>query len=574
MATTSFVNYSTPLVADWLNDIDAVAYRGKDPSGIHVINVKAPPYSAVANGIADDTAAITAAVAAAVLTNSDLYWPGVCLTTANIPNFHSVRHFGPGAISRSGNTYLVQPERTSTRILYVSPTGSTSNDGFSSAQPLTIQGAIDVLHFAGPIVGRQQIVGTLGVYNEAILVPKGLAINDNYLEFKFPSAPGIQGDPSAWPAGGAILDGTNFDATSQHGFEVGAYNRVYVEYLLVRDWYNTSLASTSQVKRGVHTNEFAYTFLQACSFIGNGLSNISNDPNGQTIVTGGVLDGARYGADNTGGRMSFTATASTYSIVKNALEYGLYSKHNSSVVLDYTNFEDCGQTPAAASYGSALFAYKSGTSIDTRSCVFKRNNIVYNARGGFIAANPALPDTFGSGADANDRIWLVRGYGADDLVNYQSKAGRELSVSNGGNSTTSASTVRIFDTNAQIPAGYLTQNDAHLEIEIFCSNAAGGTAQIRPSLEGTVSLTRYELANFQLAAGAFAHIRMIIQPVAGGATASLWWATQGATIGGATSGFTGSIAIPFNTDILEFQVWGEAAAGTVTVRKTRVVLWG
>ena len=533
-------------------------------------------YGTVGDGATSDQAAVAAAVAAALAAGDDLWWPdGTYLTTASIPSFHSVRHFGAGIIKRGSNLWAVEPKRTTVRGLYVSPTGSTANDGLSTGEPLTIQGAIDALNFAGPVIGRQQIIGVAGQYNEAILIPAGLAINDNYLEFKFPSTPGVRGDPSTWPAGGAILDGTTNDANSKNGFEIGAFNRVYVEYLLVRDWYNTALSSVSQVKRGFVVNEHAYLFAYGCSAFGNGWSNIACDPNGQAIVTGGILDGARYGMDNTGGRLSLTATSGvSQTTVRNALEYGLYCKHNASSVLNYTEFANCGQLAAAASYGAALFAYKSGASIDTLGCVFTNNNIVYHARGGFIATNPTVPDTMGTAGTANDRIWLVRGYGADDLVNFQTKAARELSVSNGGNSTTSTTAVVIFDTNGQIPAGYLTQADAHIEIEIFCSNAAGGTAQIRPSFVGTVSGTRYELANFTLAASAFAHIRMIVQPVTGGATASLWWATQGATIGGATSGFTGSVTIPFNTDTLEFQVWGEAASGTVTVRKTRVMLWG
>jgi len=541
-----------------------------DTSFVNVLD-----YGAVGDGVTDDTTAVAAAVAAAYAAESAVIWPpGSYLTTATIPNLHDVRHHGPGVISRGGISWAVTPDRTTTRKLYVDPTGLDTNDGLTSSQPrLTIQGVINKLHQWGPIVGRVQIYLAAGSYGEVLTIPNGLAINDNYLEFKGPADPGVRGDPSSWPAGGAIIDGTGM-STSSNGVTVGAYNNVYFEYILFRDWYDTGLSATAQVVSAVVIEHFANVYMYGCSGIGNGYNNISIQPMGRAVVTGGIFDGARFSFSNTGGRLSLTATVSTYTTIRNAEEYGIHAKHNSSTVLDYTEFLDNGQNAAAATYGAALFSYKSGTSIDTRSCTFKRNNIVYNARGGHIATHPSDTDTLGAGADANDRVWLIRGFGTDDLMNYRSLGGREISVSHGGNSTTGAVAAVIFDTNGVIPASYLTDTDQHVEIEIFATNAAGGTAQVRPSFVSGGG-TRYELGNFQIAAATNAHIRLIVQTSSDGTIATVWYATQGATIGGATSGVATINPVVFDSDTMEFQVWGETSAGNqLSIRKTRVVLWG
>lgn len=271
-----------------------------------------------------------------------------------------------------------------------------------------------------------------------------------------------------------------------------------------------------------------------------------------------------------------SAAETTFTTVRGGLEYGLYTKHDASNVMDFTEFLDCGKHPGAAKYGCAIFAYKSNASVDTRACVFKRNNFVFNVRGGFIAYNPSTPDIFGTGADANNRIWFIKGYGQDDLTNYQSIAGREKSISFGGNTTGSASTVLIHNTNAEITAQYLTGTDQYIELEIFGNvTGAGAIGHIRPSFVGPTS-TRYELVDFTTNTTNLPfYIKMIVQPEATPGTVSIFFTGTNVSVAGNSTGHKTGVPVPFNTDSLVFQLWGEVAnGGSMALRKTRIILWG
>lgn len=522
----------------------------------------------------NNDAAITAAIADAITTGNDVYWHQVYEVQGNIPNFHTVRHIGPGGIKRGAETWLATPSRITMRKLFVSPVGSDTNDGLSASFPRkTLQGAVDVVNKYGPIIGRQQIIGASGVYSENVVIPDGICLENYYLEFKFPSDPGVRGDPNSWPVSGAVLNGTG---KSGNGIETGRYNKVYIEYLLIRDWYNPALSANAQVVRGINVGDSSALYVNGVSAIGNGFENIGVSPGGSAVITGGILDGARYSVDATAGRVSFTAVEGvSYTTIRNAREYGLYVKHNASAVLDYTEFLDCGTTPEAVSYGTALFAYKTGASIDTRGCVFKRNNIVYNARGGFISTHPGIPDVIGTGVDANARIWLLKGNGSSDLIDtLETNCARDISRRFGSGSVTGV-LARAYDSLTTIPAGYLTSQDQFAEFEVYAFNGgAAGTAQIRPSL---VSLggTRYELGNFQVAPTTGAYINLKVQVSSGGTVATVLYFNNGATVAGATTGQIIVNPIPFNSEDLRFEVWGDTSStNTLSVRKARVILWG
>lgn len=64
MTSTVFTDFTTPIVASWLNDVNTAVYRN-----YHGVNVKDAAFGAVGNGIADDTAAIQAAINSLAATN-------------------------------------------------------------------------------------------------------------------------------------------------------------------------------------------------------------------------------------------------------------------------------------------------------------------------------------------------------------------------------------------------------------------------------------------------------------------------------------------------------------------------
>lgn len=99
------------------------------------------------DGTTSDQTVVAAAVADAFALGAELYWgPGTYLTTANIPNFHDVIHRGPGVVKRNSALFKVEPKDNQTNNLYVSSSGSNSNDGIDATQPmLTGQKAGDVI---------------------------------------------------------------------------------------------------------------------------------------------------------------------------------------------------------------------------------------------------------------------------------------------------------------------------------------------------------------------------------------------------------------------------------------------
>ena len=133
---TSVTATGTPtarLLADWVSDTG---------------NPKA--WGAVGDGGTSDQSAITAIVADAYSVGYAIWWPdGTYVTTATIPNFHDVRHVGPGVVKRGSNTFSIDPSLHpgATNILYVATTGVDTNDGLSSSQPrLTAQATGNLIY--------------------------------------------------------------------------------------------------------------------------------------------------------------------------------------------------------------------------------------------------------------------------------------------------------------------------------------------------------------------------------------------------------------------------------------------
>lgn len=96
-------------------------------------------YGAVGDGVADDTAAIIAAVAAAYAQGAILKWvdDSTYLTTATIPNFHNVLHQGRAIVKRGSDLWHFFPINSSqeNHLYYDVAAGNNANDGLSASQP-------------------------------------------------------------------------------------------------------------------------------------------------------------------------------------------------------------------------------------------------------------------------------------------------------------------------------------------------------------------------------------------------------------------------------------------------------
>lgn len=456
-------------------------------------------------------------------------------------------------------------------LLYVSKSGSDTNNGFTSGTSfLTIQKAIDTLSmFIIPNTGDIKIIIGDGIYQESIDIPNNLINEDKYLKL-VGSTQSLQQDPNTWA--GVIIDGTLHDGTNTTGFNIGAYNNIEVEYILFRNWYNTSVSNVSQVQVACNIEQYANAYLYGCSGLGNGFNNVYVNPMGRGIITGGVYDGARYAINNTGGRLSFSASSSaSRTIIKNGLEYGLFAKHQSSTVLDYTEFVNNGKVAGAVNYGSAVIAYKSGTSIDTRYCTFTDNNIAYNARDGHISTEIPSTDVL----SGNTRNWLVRGRGASDILNYRAKCGIDLVINNVGGTTTGVTAARAYDSYFTLDKGYMLNNDQYFEIEILGRNTSGGTAQVLPSFYDANSSTRYQLGTFLVGDYAFYNIKLLVTITSNGTVATVIYTCIGASVGGTFVGQNIVNPIPFATSDLKFEVWGTTTSTNVlNVYKARMLIWG
>ena len=186
-------------------------------------------FGAKLDGVTDDTAAIQAAVTAAIAAIKRLYWPdGRGVLSGNIDGFHQVKHFGPGAISREGSVFYISPLASQTNNLYLAVAGSDSNDGLSPSYPrLTLAGSGTALSGFGPFLEGTWVVNlAAGQYNESnFTVPPGLR-GRNPIYFK--------GPVSVHPAPPmAIVDG---GGTGAFGIQLNRQSTVYLIDLLFRNF--------------------------------------------------------------------------------------------------------------------------------------------------------------------------------------------------------------------------------------------------------------------------------------------------------------------------------------------------
>lgn len=274
--------------------------------------VSAKDFGAKGDGSTDDTAAVSAAIAECASSGRMLYWPaGSYLTSSSIPNLHTVRHQGPGAIRRGSDTFYPDPPAARSNTLYVSPSGVDANDGLSASQPFaTVQAAFDTLKNYGPVLnGTWAVQLAAGTYNaSANLI--GLRSKNNIV-IRGPSVGGHPNVPTA------IIDGTGVVSSSigwylQFHISASIYDVKFQNWTAFGDSYGFNADGHCQIYMN---NCHAYN----CLYAGFSFDNLT-----QIRMQGGIVDSCTF----SGVRL--------YSQVSASIGY------NGSVTGDSTEIKNCG----------------------------------------------------------------------------------------------------------------------------------------------------------------------------------------------------------------------------------------
>lgn len=256
MANTNFVDSQTPVVASWLNDVNNFVYEGTippgstfpssnvtyTPSGSGAVattvqnklreTVSVKDFGAVGDGVTDDTAAIQAAIDQCVANSNSLNWPaGSYKTTANLTNFHGVTHTGLGVVVRGTNSFYITATTAHGNTLYVSPTGTSTNDGLSASQPRELQSALTALNQYGPVLlGKWNVILAAGTYTS----PTRKYIYPPGLQSEYPvviTGPNVGGHPNV-PT--AIIDGD--ESSTGVGLQTWSNCSLYVKNIKFIDF--------------------------------------------------------------------------------------------------------------------------------------------------------------------------------------------------------------------------------------------------------------------------------------------------------------------------------------------------
>lgn len=322
------------------------------------------------NGTTSNQAGIVAAVAAAKAAATDLWWPaGAYVSTANIPGFHQVRHFGPGVLKRGSDTFIIQPKgkATTRNTLYVATAGSDSNDGLSATVPFkTIQAAFDALTGFGP-----QLSGLWDVSVQGVVVGAGSmsgVLSRDYITIKGPS---VVGQPTA------EIDVTGLNTA--YGLSFSGNMRVQTRDILVRGARNGSGLSSGIVLDANTVGYHVNTWTRDCEQNG-----INANLRCRLIVQGGD-----YQADDTclrvyGESSAFIGYNNVRVACRNA-QVGVVVSGSSYSHTDYVDFDTC-------TYGLVCDYQSHSTNYNN---TFTNVNVGWEARNATInTLNPTINTAF------------------------------------------------------------------------------------------------------------------------------------------------------------------------------------
>lgn len=359
-------------------------------------SVSVKDFGASGDGVTDDTAAIQAAVTAALAAVAQLHWPaGNYLTTASITNFHTVRHSGPGAVKRGTDLFYVQPSESQTNRLYLGGAGgSSANDGLSALQPFnTFQPCFDATENYGPMLGGLwEIVAAAGTYSITAGQQTFSTPSKNRVVIRGPAA----GHPNV-PT--CIVDGGGIGAQYMHGLSASGPG-VSVEFRDIKLQNFTEASGFTRIGLvGQNRCDFLTTNIHTlnCSWAG-----IYATVTERARIGGGILDGGLVGAygiiiDTTECTLGYSGgLASNRPIIKNAISAGVYWSTGAQGHADYCNLEDNG----------VGFFIGENSRCDTVNLNFKRNTVAIRAVTGGVWGEGGALNVYNQGtADANGTVF-------------------------------------------------------------------------------------------------------------------------------------------------------------------------
>ncbi len=386
----SLIGHEGRTVAAWLGDIPSVM----DDYGLGV---------PTADGVTDDTAKIAAAVAAAYGSGSDLYWPDYDFaTTASIANFHSVRHWGPGRVKRTGSTFYVDPKEGQSNTIYIATTGNNANDGLSANQPkLTFQGAFDACENYGPTLsGSWSIVAAAGTYTISAGQQTFSTPSKNRVVIRGPAA----GHPSV-PT--AIIDGGGNQPSYRHGLSASG-NGVQVEFRDLKAQNFTEASGNTRI--GFVGENGADVYWNNCHTYACTWTGIYGFSIPRVRIAGGILDGAGNAAaacvimNETECTLGYGSTSTATGPILQDAGIGVYWSRGTQGHIDWCTIQDCGK---GAQIGES-------SRVDIVGNNWKRNTtaIFCMSGGGFNQGGAA--NVFNQGtADANTNVYVYGAYSGD-----------------------------------------------------------------------------------------------------------------------------------------------------------------
>jgi hypothetical protein len=399
--------------------LDGISWRNKDAPAISATvgfewrdDMTPEKFGCIGDGVADDTARLSEAVAYCFANDLDLVANGDYLTTASIPNFHSVKWRGRGTVRRGAKTWYIEPDDAQENIIFVAIGGDDADDGLSDAQPLaTLQGAANKLakHVAsirsGGVWGMSVGAGTFaGVDFRAALsggvgdLQEGM---HNARPIKIVGAP-VGGHPNV-PAT-VIREGAT---QLGYGIRADSYTNLYVQDIRVED-YNGSKSSYG-IGVSHHSHLTAVNVHAEDCYIGfSGTEWAELDIQGGRINDCGYLNSDSGSGGGYGVRLLFNSKASIG--VQNATDLsqgpiitnnsrGIFGQEGCVGHVDWVTFHD---NDVAVRMAICSRFNLSGSS-------FERNGTAVWASDSGTVISVSDDTVFGIGADANGTDMLYGG---------------------------------------------------------------------------------------------------------------------------------------------------------------------